>query len=126
MSRASSAGGDILRGDPRPPAEAFLHIIDRRQIDDVEIAGPLASLRQREGENEEVILRLKDMIGLPDGGNAAAVLEPLLKLSYVHVTPDVFVYRESIFDLTAVEHHSLVPESTSVTAAEVKQHLSRM
>jgi hypothetical protein len=107
VSRAPSTGDDILRCDPGPPAKALLHIVDRRQIDDVEIAGPLASLRQREGENEEVILRLKDMIGLPNGCNAAAVLEPLLKLSYVHVAPDACVYRESIFAPAAAEHHSL-------------------
>jgi hypothetical protein len=47
------------------------------------------------------------MIGLPNGCNAAAVLEPLLKLSYVHVAPDASVYRESIFALAAAEHHSL-------------------
>jgi hypothetical protein len=46
------------------------------------------------------------MIGLPNGCNAAAVLETLLKLSYVHVAPDASVYRESIFDLAEAEHHS--------------------
>ena len=107
MLRASSTGGNILGGHPRASTKALLHIIDRREIHDVEVAGPLASLRQREGEYEEVILRLKDMIGLPDGCNAAAVLESLLKLFYVHVAPDAWVYRASIFALVAAEHHSL-------------------
>lgn len=104
--RAPSTGDNIFGGHPRASAKALLHIVDRREIHDVEIAGPLASHRQREGENEEVILRLKDMIGLPNGCNAAAVLETLLKLSYVHVAPDASVYRESIFDLAEAEHHS--------------------
>lgn len=104
--RAPSTGDDILRCDSRPPAKALLHIIDSGQIDESEIAGPLASHRQRGGENEEAIPPLKDIIGLPNGCNAAAILEPLLKLSYVHVAPDASVYRASIFDLAAAEHHS--------------------
>ena len=107
MLRAPSAGRDISGGHPRASAETLLHIVDRREIHDVEVAGPLASHGQREGEHEEVILGLKDMVGLPDGCNAAAVLEPLLKLSDVHVTPDASVYRDSIFNLTAAEHHSV-------------------
>jgi hypothetical protein len=114
--RAPGTGDDILRCHPRPPAKALLHIVDRRQIDHVEVAGPLTSLRQREGEYEEVVLRLKDMVGLPNGCYAAAVLEPLLKLSYVHVTPDASVYRESIFDLEAAEHHSLAIRSAATAA----------
>jgi hypothetical protein len=106
--RASSTGDNILGGHPRASAKTLLHIVDRRQIHDVEVAGPLTSLGQREGEYEEVILCLKDMIGLPNGCNAAAVLETLLKLSDIHETPAASVYRESIFDLAAAEHHSLI------------------
>lgn len=104
----SRAGEDIFRRHSRPPAQTLLHVVDRCKIDDVEISGALASLRERKGEYKKVILRLKNMIGLPYGCNAAAVLEPLLKFSDVHVTPDVSLVEELIFDLPANEHHRFV------------------
>lgn len=85
--RTSGTRDNILGGHPRASAKTLLHIVDRREIHDVEVAGPLASHGQREGEYKEVILCLEDMIGLPNGCNAAAVLEPLLKLSDIHMIP---------------------------------------
>ena len=84
---APSNCDDSIRGHTGAAANARLCIVDRLLIDDVEVAGSLPRFRPREGEHKEVIFRLKNVVGLTNSHDAAAVFEPVLKRFYVHVPP---------------------------------------
>ena len=67
----------VFGGHPAPAPKMSLYIVNRCATHDVEIPGTSARLRQREGEDEEVVRRLEDVIRLADRRDSTAILEAL-------------------------------------------------